>query len=388
MSAKGVTGAIFCVDYPPTRILQAVASDPPNPSASDTDPTFATVFNRAPLYLAITALATGKFLEVNAAFTKVTGYGYEEAVGKTAEELNLWVDPEVRTQGYEQLSAQGYVEETEARFRTKAGEVCTFLISAELIEFKGKWGVLNAAVDITKAKQVEATLETRVKQRTREVRDLAVQLTLAEATERARLAQLLHDDLQQQLYGVQFTLRDIEKAAGDNADVLSAVKKTRESLKEAVATARTTTANLSPPVLEGEGLAQAFRWLGSDMKERYDLSVKVDAPEPLTFPSEAKRVLLFNLVRELLFNVIKHAGVDEATVSLAQDDEQFVVSVSDLGVGFDPAVLDDEHEGTGLGLSGVRKRLQLFGGHLEVQTTSGEGTRVTVLLPTAALTLG
>ena len=152
-----LSGLFLCLIYTPNLILGVVARDrtsnPPNP-----DPTFATVFNRAPLYLAITSLETGKFLEVNAAFTKATGYRYDEAVDKTAEELNLWVDPEVRRQGYEQLSTQGYIEEMEARFRTKGGKVCTFLISAELIEFAGKWGVLNTAVDVTESKQTEASL--------------------------------------------------------------------------------------------------------------------------------------------------------------------------------------------------------------------------------------
>ena len=188
---------------------------------------------------------------------------------------------------------------------------------------------------------------------------------------------------------MQFALRDIGKTAqGENtAEVRTQLERTHDLVKEAVAISRTTTANLSPPVLAGEGLAQAFRWLGSDMKERYDLSVKVDAPEPLTVPSEAKRVLLFNLVRELLFNVVKHAGVKEATVSLAEDDEQLAISVNDLGKGFDPAVLDDKTEGTGLGLSGARKRLELFGGQLTVTSTLGEGTQVTILLPTTTLTL-
>ena len=132
---------------------------------------------------------------------------------------------------------------------------------------------------------------------------------------------------------------------------------------------------------------EALRWLGSDMQARYDLAVTLEVPPNLTLPSEAVRVLLFNLVRELLFNVVKHAGVDKTTVSLAEDDEQLAITVSDLGKGFDLDTLDAPGQGSGLGLSGVSKRLELFGGHLDVVSTRGEGTEVTIVLPCSALIL-
>ena len=182
---------------------------------------------------------------------------------------------------------------------------------------------------------------------------LSRQLTLAEAQARSRLAQVLHDGLQQQLYAVQFALRDIRLAAGDNPHVLAQLDRTNTLVKEAVQLARTTTTDLSPPVLAGEGLVEALRWLDTDMQRRYGLSVSVKAAGPLTVPDEAVRVLLFNLVRELLFNVVKHAGVEEATVALAEAEEQLSITVSDGGRGFNPATLDGA--ATGLGLSGIRQ---------------------------------
>ena len=496
------------------------------PSSSDPE-VFAGVFRRAPLYLAVSSLATGKFIEVNDAFVKVTGYSRAEAVGKSAQELGLWVDPAERAAGLAELETRGFIAEKEVRLRMKKGEVRDFLISAEVTELRGEKCILNAAVDITRRKRAEAAhsetekryqtlfnatdegfcvvevlfsdgnaedkavdyrfletnpqfekqsglknavgktardfvpeleehwfetygkvaltgesvrfedgsaemgrwfdvyafriggnesrevgilftdiserkraenaltalnqdLETRIKVRTRQVRTLAAQLTLTEAQERARLAQVLHDDLQQQLYAVQFSLHDIRKALQETPqekeEALASVAEAGTRLKDAIAIARTTTANLSPPVLRGEGLVEALTWLGNDMRSRYDLAVTVNAPGLLSVPAEPVRVLLFNLVRELLFNVVKHAQTDAATVAFSEQEERLEITVSDLGRGFDPASLD-EVQGSGLGLSGVRKRLELFGGRLQVTSTKGEGTSVTITLPTAALTL-
>ena len=365
---------------------------------------FAGAFRRAPLYLAVTSLETGEFVEVNDAFVEITGYSRAEAVGKSAQALGLWVDPAEYTEGRSELESQGFVSEKEGRFRMKDGEVRDFLISAEVTELNGETRVLNAAVDITRRKRAEDALaelnrdlEVRVFTRTEQVRALAAQLTLAEARERGRLAQVLHDDLQQQLYAVQFSLHDVRKTLQGEFkqdtpkyNALSSVAEASTRLKDAVAIARTTTTNLSPPVLHGEGLAQALRWLGSDMLERYDLTVTVNTPGNLSVPDEAVRVLLFNLVRELLFNVVKHAGVGAAAVDLSEGGGRLEITVRDLGNGFDPAVLELEeaHEGSGLGLSGVRKRLELFGGQLQVSSTRGKGTGVTITLPTVALTLG
>lgn len=94
------------------------------------------------------------------------------------------------------------------------------------------------------------------------------------------------------------------------------------------------------------------------------------------------RVLLFQAVRELLFNVVKHAGVDHATVLLGEEGGELVVRVADGGRGFDPAELganaqDDE----AFGLYSVRERLGFFGGRMEIDAAPGEGARVTLRMP-------
>ncbi len=329
-----------------------------------------------------------RFLETNPRFEDQTGL--KNAVGKTARDLvpNLeqhWFD----LYGEVALTGEPTRFENGSREMGRWFEVYAFRVG----DVKSRRvGILFK--DITERKQAENALadlnrelEARVEARTKQVQDLAGQLTLAEARERAKLAQVLHDGVQQQLYAVQFALRDIRRAAKDNDEMQAQLSKTNALVKEALQLARITTTDLSPPVLKEEGLVEALKWLSSDMKRRHRLSVTVDTADALTVPDEAVRVLLFNLVRELLFNVVKHAEVEAATVTLSEQGDGLSICVSDLGCGFNPAALDREGFGTGLGLSGVRKRLQLFGGRLDVASMRGQGTQVTILMPTSALML-
>ena len=254
--------------------------------------------------------------------------------------------------------------------------------------------IIGIVTDVTETKVMQSalqeaneTLEQRVRERTQQVQALAGELTLAEAREQARLAQVLHDDLQQQLYAIQFALRELRQKLSGDSEALEQLEDVSTMLKDAVVTARGTTANLSPPVLRGEGLVEALLWLSSDMRERHGLTIKINAAEGLKIPNDSVRVMLFGLIRELLFNVVKHAEVHEASVELEQSEQRLSISVCDAGKGFAPDVLEQRQSGTGLGLASARKRLELFGGSLTLSSSAEEGTRVTVTLPASVLTL-
>lgn len=334
-----------------------------------------------------------RFLEVNPQFERHTGI--RDAAGKTARELM----PNLEAHWFAifgEVALTGEPRRFEEQAQGVGGgwfEVYAFRVDEE----NHKVGILFK--DVSNRKQIELDLqasegalaalnrdlESRVYERTQQVRDLAAQLTLAEARERARLAQVLHDNLQQQLFTAQFALRDARRVVTDTPEAVDKLDKTNDLIKEAVRIARTTTANLAPPVLEGEGLVEAIRWLGNDMKSRYDLEVTVIPAATSEVTSKSVRFLLFNLIRELLFNTVKHAEVKAAKVTVTKNDG-VEITVSDVGKGFDPAAIDDS-EGGGLGLSGMRKRLDLFGGRLEVMSSPEQGTQVTIFMPAVSLSL-
>jgi hypothetical protein len=95
------------------------------------------------------------------------------------------------------------------------------------------------------------------------------------------------------------------------------------------------TIELSPPVLRDEGLTQALVWLAAQIHEKQGLRIEIQADASFAMADEAIQVLLFNCVRELLFNIIKHAGVDRALVSLKRSNDNLVIEIRDEGKGFD-----------------------------------------------------
>lgn len=253
--------------------------------------------------------------------------------------------------------------------------------------------IVTASIDITDQKRAETalrelteTLAERVRDRTRQVRELASALTLAEQTERRRIAQVLHDGLQQQLYGAQFPLKMLEEDLRcDDAppeELRENAARTSRYLAEAIETAKHLMVDLSPPVLKGEGLPEALRWLAAQMRERFALRVEVRGDPGLSVPSDDMRVLLFRTVRELLFNVVKHADSDRAFVDLREEDDHLLIAVADEGVGFDGAAAEQSPDaGGGFGLYHARERLGLFGGRMDITSQPGTGSRITLTLP-------
>jgi PAS domain S-box-containing protein len=254
--------------------------------------------------------------------------------------------------------------------------------------------IAGISFDITQRKQTEETrrqltaeLDHRVAERTQELADsqarlraLVAELARAEERERRRLAIELHDYMAQMLLVSRLKL---DRAGGlaRSAELKELLADAQKSLDDSINYTRTLMAELSPRVLYDLGLPPALRWLAEQMA-RHGLNVEVSGEtEGLSLP-EDHAVFLFQCVRELLWNVVKHAGTNKASVSYYLEHGQLTVRVADQGKGFDPVVLPEI--GNGLekfGLFSMRERLELQGGLLEVISSPGKGTTVTMKFP-------
>ncbi len=227
----------------------------------------------------------------------------------------------------------------------------------------------------------KVTLMRDVEEKNRQVRELASAVTLAEQRERRRVSQILHDHIQQMLHGIQMRTHLIcmdsptDPALQEHLDAIGSL------VAEAVAATRTLTVELSPPVIQYEGLAGAFTWLARHMAQTHGLAVAVTVETESDIRSADLRELIFQIVRELLFNVVKHAGAKEAELRLSEHGGELYITIADRGVGFDAALLSSQHTGSGFGLHSIHERLALFGGRLEIETSPGDGVRATVVVP-------
>jgi len=252
-------------------------------------------------------------------------------------------------------------------------------------------GIVITFVDISELQRARTALEAlnqhleaRVAQRTDQVRALSSALTLAEQWERRRISQVLHDHLQQLLYGLQMRTQMLTQDLGaiEQSELMTQLNELTELLNQAIVATRTLTVELNPPVLEGEGLDQGLRWLVHHVQETYGLNVDLNISPLAHPPNESMRMLLIQLVRELLFNVVKHARVTQAVIQVREEAEWLVIQVKDQGIGFDATtVTTQEHQLGHFGLFSVNERLALFGGELEIESGSDQGTQITMRAP-------
>ena len=193
-------------------------------------------------------------------------------------------------------------------------------------------------------KALNETLEQRVIERTAtatrraaQLQALAAELTQTEHRERRRLAQILHDHLQQLLYAARLSLDTLRHDRSKKTAMLETVDRIDQLLGECIAESRSLTVQLCPPVLHEAGLAAAIEWLGRHMEQTCGLAVEVHVDPEAEPDSEELRSLLFGAARELLFNVVKHAETGRARVSmLPTSDGQLSLIVADEGAGFVP----------------------------------------------------
>ncbi|PQJ34383.1 hypothetical protein BSZ35_07000 [Salinibacter sp. 10B] len=223
------------------------------------------------------------------------------------------------------------------------------------------------------------TLEERVAARTEQVRELALALTTAEQRERTRISQVLHDHLQQLIHGARIWADSLAEDMEETPP--TAVKRILDLLDDATETTRSLTVELSPPVLQEEGLSAALDWLSTHVEKTHNFRLEMDVSEDVRVTEEDLRPLLFRSARELVFNVVKHAEVDRAFLR-AQQEDQLTIEVQDEGVGFDPSCLtENEDPEAHYGLFSVRERLDLVGGQLTIDSAPGKGTCATIVVP-------
>jgi signal transduction histidine kinase len=252
--------------------------------------------------------------------------------------------------------------------------------AADAIEAKRADDALRGLNDTLEARVAERTVVAE--QRAAQLRELVGQLVTAEGNERERIARLLHDDLQQVLVAARIHV-DLLRADAEGTPAASTLDRVAEMLGLALRSSRGLTSELAPPVPGEGGLPASLAWLADDGERKHGLCVTLHVDDAVRV-DEPLRTLFFQAARELLLNVVKHAGVDRATVTLEHDAAGWVqLTVADAGRGFDPAAMRHPTPGAakGFGLFSIQERLHLVGGELRLLSAPGSGTRAVVLGP-------
>ncbi len=238
----------------------------------------------------------------------------------------------------------------------------------------GVTGVTGVLRDITVRKELE---EKQARQRDR-LRRLAAKLASAQEEERRRIAEGLHDDVAQLLAacGLKLSLAEREHVVARRRALHEEV---RALLRQASERLQSMSFELQSSALRRLGLGPGLVELCQVMSGRYHMSFTLEGEELAGGLEQETETILFNSVRELLFNVVKHAGVGEATVSISRTRERLTVTVEDRGRGFPDGDIENRIDlAGGLGLFAIQERLSYIGGTIQIESAPHVKTRVTV----------
>lgn len=314
---------------------------------------------------AVTLISDGTIFYCNPCFARMVKAKEENLIGVQFKEL---ITPEQRDV-FEEDFKQTNRASTRGEFVLRDMQGGHVSIQLSMYALGGETNAVSIiATDITERIQTEE-----------KIRSLASELTIAEHEERHRISQLLHDDLQQHLFAIKAQLSFLD-ANDDASKIEAAITQMQRSLDDAIKLTRNLSVDLSPSVLHGEGLAQAILWLCARMREQYGLQLKISTNGHIEHPNDQMRVLLFQTVRELLFNIVKHANTTEATITLENIDGRGRIIISDSGRGFDPEILVRE-PASAHGLLLLQDRLKFMGGSMKIESQPGDGTRILVEIP-------
>lgn len=233
--------------------------------------------------------------------------------------------------------------------------------------------VLNLE-DVTQRQQAFQELERRA----RVLQQLTLELSQAEDRERRRLAEILHDDLQQHLAAAKFHLGILNGRIKHDPSVRTMSGQLDQILTDAIEKSRSLSHELSPAVLHHSSLGETFEWLARHVQTKHGLTVHVDAEEQIHLKSEAMKTFLYKAAQEILFNIVKHARVREAWLRLKHMRGKLLLTIADRGQGFDPQTLEKTG---GFGLLSIRERIELLGGRMKVRSVKGRGSVFVMAMP-------
>jgi PAS domain S-box-containing protein len=225
-----------------------------------------------------------------------------------------------------------------------------------------------------------ALLEKAVEERTEALRQLSTRLMRTQDDERRRIARELHDSLGQELAAAKMTVDVILQQLSDGSKDQSALEASK-CIDRALQQVRTMSHLLHPPLLDEVGLASALRWYLEGMTKRSGIETKLEV-HPANFQrlAPALETAIFRIVQEALTNVFRHSKATHSWVTLTRNADHVTVEIRDNGKGLEDKVIKLRPGTLGIGIGGMRQRVEEFGGRLRL-TNANPGTIVEVVIP-------
>lgn len=211
------------------------------------------------------------------------------------------------------------------------------------------------------------------------INSMAVEVSVAEERERNRIAGELHDQVGPNLLLGKLKIDQLQAHLPD-AEFEDEFEAIKEFISRSIQDIRSLTFQLRPPILANAGLEAALRWLAQDFEQNHGIQVRVLHDEIPILLEYGVRVTLFQAVRELLLNVLKHASAQHVCITLNKDPGTLVLIVEDDGTGFS-LPRDYAVHANSFGLFNTQQRIKYHGGQMHIDSSLGRGTRIFITMP-------
>ncbi|MGE0386529.1 MAG: PAS domain S-box protein [Gammaproteobacteria bacterium] len=309
--------------------------------------------------------AGGRVLYANESASRRLGWHGTELLGRAFADIDATA-PEAHGTPSRPTDDRVGIERT---YRCRDGTLVPVEVNSHRIRYGGSEVQCVFARDITDRHLAAERL-----------RRAAAELALAEERERKDLASALHDTVVQDLALARQRLALMPRPRGARAVIYDDL---RAVLDKAVREARTLLFEISPPVLYDLGLGPAIEWLVERFREATGVDCGLHCDGAVASLPKELQITVFQITRELLANVRKHARARRVGIDCASADGTWWIDVADDGIGFDPTATVSAAGEVPFGLYSIRDRLDLIGGRLDIRSAPGGGTRVRVTLPLA-----
>jgi PAS domain S-box-containing protein len=310
---------------------------------------------------------------------RIKGYRADEIIGKHFSKFYPQEDIAWDKPGYElkQAAAVGRFEDEGWRVRKDGSQFWANVVITAIFNAQRELiGFAKITRDLTERKRVETELQDSREQ----LRILSTRLQAVREEERASLSREIHDELGGVLTALKMDVSQIRRRIDPNDEVLAAkLTSFSELIDQTIKTVRKIATELRPGILDDFGLIAALEWQLSDFAKRSNIKARFNSTVDNIELDRDSTISLFRAFQETLTNVARHAEASEVTVNISHDNHKMILEVSDNGRGIH---LNDLIGTKSLGLLGMRERVRLLQGELDILGKPGEGTTIRITIPT------
>lgn len=302
-------------------------------------------------------------IEVNNETTRQLGYTREELLKKNMSDLKTPKYVEVVKRNLNKVINSGkHIFETE--HITRDGKVIFMEMSSRLIDYSGGKAILSIGRDITERKNIE--------------RKIASAIIETEEKERRRFAADLHDDLAPLLSTIKLYADLLKKGNFNKISPQETIQSIDELIEKAIISTREISNNIMPSILQDFGLVAAVKDFCNYINNTKSIKIKLDAEQYLLTGSRIEETVLYQSIKELVNNTLKHSTANLIEIFLESNEDNINLLYKDNGIGFD--VNEKTQNPTGSGLNNIINKVKTINGLTMIKSEPNEGMTMLITL--------